>query len=85
MGKARHGAVGVPWHKAPLPPPPPMAARHGTAQNRAAHGDSDPPPLPIPTSPDPTRNGPLETTTMECQSHIGARRPRHDIAQVAAP
>ena len=49
-------------------PPPPMAARHGRAQNRAAHGDSDPPPS-IPTSPDPTRNSPLETTTMECQSH----------------
>ena len=37
-------AVGVPWHKALLPPPPPVAARHGTAENRAAHGDSDPPP-----------------------------------------
>ena len=29
-------------------PPPPMAARHGTAQNMAAHGYSDPPPLFLP-------------------------------------
>ena len=28
------------------PPLPPMAARHGTAQNGAARGDSDPPPHP---------------------------------------
>ena len=48
---------------------PPMAARHDTAQNRAAHGYSLPPSPPIPTPPDPTRNGPLETTTMECKSH----------------
>ena len=47
-----------------------MAARHGTAQNTAAHGDSDtPPPFLRPPPPDPTRKGPLETTTMECQSH----------------
>ena len=52
-----------------MPPPTPMVARHGTAQNRAAREDSDPPPVSrIPTPPDPTRNGPLETTTMECQS-----------------
>ena len=42
------GTLGTARHKASLPPPPPIGgtARHGTAQNRAAHGDSDPPPPP---------------------------------------
>ena len=41
------GTLGTARHKASLPPPPPIGgtARHGTAQNRAAHGDSNPPPL----------------------------------------
>ena len=36
-------------------PPLPMAARHGTAQNTAAHGDSDPPPYSYPARPYPER------------------------------
>ena len=67
---ASHCAVGVPWHKASLPPPPPHG---GTARQSTKQGGTrrfrPPPLLPIPTSPNPTRNGPLETTTRECQSH----------------
>ena len=50
----------------PLDPPPPLAARHGTARHRLFH----PPPPSRTPPPDPTKNWPLKSIKMKCCTHL---------------